>query len=500
MNRSILIQVTAPAVLIGLILLAVCLVSARHVNQLQANLATILASHVSSMEAAQRLEVHVRQLRFHSFLYLMDPDPLLLKDIANDEQQFEDWLIQAERLAYTSEEIKAVQAMRVGYDKYQNELEQLRLAVGQGRSMGNLRALSQAHPIRHVLDPCREYARLNEVQMNGVTQESTRVSERLHVTMFLLGICGPIGGLLSGFGIARGLSRSLYRLSVRVQDMAQRLERDVGAVKLTADGDFTHLDQQLQHVVQRVAEVTQRLQRQQQEILRAQQLAAVGQLAASVAHEVRNPLTSIKLLVEVGLRNQNPKPFTRENLQVVHAEILRLQQTVQSFLDFARPPALVPVVCDLRAVVQQALELVRARARQQKVQLATDLPPDPLMGQIDRGQLCTVLVNLFINALDAMPSGGRLTATLSGTRDQVRLTVRDTGEGISPDIRAQLFTPFVSTKATGSGLGLSISRRIIEEHGGRIDVVESGDKGACFAIVLPVEVAEERHAVTASYR
>lgn len=497
MNRSILIQVTAPAVLVGLLLLAVCLVSARHVNQLQTNLATILASHVSSMEAAQRLEVHVRQLRFHSFLYLVDPDPLLLKDIANDEQQFEDWLIQAERLAFTPDEVTAVRAIRAGYDAYQNELEQLRLAVGQGRSLRNLRELSQAHPIRHVLDPCREYARLNEVQMNGVTQESTRVSERLHVTMFLLGICGPIGGLLSGFGIARGLSRSLYQLSVRVQDMAQHLERDVGAVKLTADGDLVHLDQQLQHVMQRVAEVTQRLQRQQQDMLRAQQLAAVGQLAASVAHEVRNPLTSIKLLVEAGLRNQNPKPFTRENLQVVHGEILRLQQTVQSFLDFARPPALVRVVCDLRSVVQQALDLVEAQARQQKVELAAELPPDPLIGQIDRGQLCTVLVNLFMNALDAMPTGGRLEVTLDADRDRIQLRVRDTGDGIAPAIRSQLFTPFVSTKPTGSGLGLSISRRIIEEHGGRIDTVDAGDRGACFAILLPAEVTEESHAVAA---
>src|SRR5205085_9437628 len=124
-------------------------------------------------------------------------------------------------------------------------------------------------------------------------------------------------GLLIGFGIARGLSRSIYQLSVRVQDMAQRLDQDVASVSIAADGDLQNLDNQLQQVVKNVEEVAQRLQRQQRELLRTEQLAAVGQLAASVAHEVRNPLTSVKMLVELALRSQNLKPLTTDDLQVI---------------------------------------------------------------------------------------------------------------------------------------------------------------------------------------
>src|SRR5204863_1094128 len=123
----------------------------------------------------------------------------------------------------------------------------------------------------------------------------------------------------------------------------------------------------LAHVLRRVSEVGERLRRQTDEVLRAQQLSAVGQLAASVAHEVRNPLMSMKMLVEAALRDHKPRPFTPDNLRIVHGEILRLEQTVQGLLDFARPPKLKKQPCDLRSVVGQAVELIRARARQQKV-------------------------------------------------------------------------------------------------------------------------------------
>src|SRR5262249_39238662 len=149
--------------------------------------------------------------------------------------------------------------------------------------------------------------------------------------MLLLGIIGPISGLVCGYGIALGLSRSIYQLSVRVQDISQRLEQDVGSVSIAPGGDIQNLDRQLQHVVRRVEEVAQRLQRHQRDMLRAEQLSAVGQLAASVAHEVRNPLTSVKMLVEAALRAQRRRPLSEDDLQVMHGEIVRLEQTVQNF-------------------------------------------------------------------------------------------------------------------------------------------------------------------------
>jgi signal transduction histidine kinase len=211
-----------------------------------------------------------------------------------------------------------------------------------------------------------------------------------------------------------------------------------------------------------------------------------------VAHEVRNPLMAIKMLVEAALRAANPRPFTPENLAVVHGEVARLERTVQGFLDFARPPALVRQVIDLRRVVGESVALVGTRARQQRVGLEVSQPEQPVVGAVDRGQLCTVLVNLLLNALDAMPSGGRLNVRLERAGEgEVCLSVADTGSGIAAEVEGQLFTPFISTKPTGTGLGLCISRRIVEEHGGHLAGANRPGGGACFTVVLPLAAVSD---------
>jgi signal transduction histidine kinase len=503
MNRRILLQVTAPAILIGLLLFGTCLVAVWYINRSQANLANIVSQNVRSLKAAEELEIRVRQLRHYNFLYLMDPQPQRLEPVELAHKHFEEALQVVQEVAYTPEEKGLVRRIQQGYKQYHDELAQLRSAMARPGARPDLRKVADAHPISHVVEPCEALLRLNQVTIAASYQRGAILARQTQWLMVLLGLAGPASGLIMGFGIARGLSRSIYRLSVRVQDMAHRLDQDVGQVSIAADGDIKTLDRQLSHVVQRVEEVAERLQRHQREMLRAEQLSAVGQLAASVAHEVRNPLTGVKMLVEVALRTPNPKPLTPDDLQVIHGEIVRLERTVQSLLDFARPPTPQRRECDLREVVSQATELVQARARQQRLTIAVQAPAAPVAVEIDRDQFRTVLVNLFLNALDAMPTGGRLEVNLEATPAAgIRLQVVDAGPGIAPDIAERLFTPFASTKPTGTGLGLSISRRIIEEHGGTIRAENRPAGGACFTITLPADPglksARRSHAIPAA--
>jgi two-component system sensor histidine kinase HydH len=486
MNRRLLIQITTPAVVLGAVLLIGCLVGAWYVSRLQAGLGSIISHNVSSLRAAQRLEMSAQKLRLHSLMYLLDPNPELKNIIDLDQQEFETWLQKASRTAVTPEEQAAVANIGDGYNRFRESLGGLKALAERDGGRSDLRAFAATGPVRWVVEPCEEYAQLNEDQMNRTAEQSNRLTEQLQLVMLMLGVAAPLGGLVSGYGIARGLSRSLYKLSVHVQDMAQHLDWEVGAVRLLPEGDFQLLDWQLQKVVDRVAEVTEQLQQQQQEILRAQQLAAVGQLAAGVAHEVRNPLTAIKMLVEAALRPVQPRPFTLDNLRVIDREVRRLEQTVQGFLDFARPPALQPVPIDLRKLFRQSAELVAARARQQQVKVEITVPSEPVIGLVDQGRLSTVIVNLFLNALDAMPGGGTLSARLAPRQGStIRFTVADTGPGIPADVLPRLFTPFVSSKPTGSGLGLSICKRVVEDHGGRIAAENLPTGGARFTVTLP---------------
>jgi signal transduction histidine kinase len=498
MNRNLLFRVAAPAVLIGVLLFGGSLAAARYITRLQTNLAGILARNVTSLQAAQELEIRVRQLRFHSFLYLIDPTPARLAPITEDEKRFEDALGIARETASSPEEQSCVRQIEANYRQYYEEQAQLRAAVPLNPAAVDVKQVVDSHPINRVVIPCQNLLLLNRQKMEEAAEESRRVSQQGNLAMLLLGLAGPISGIVLGYGVARGLSRSIYQLSVRVQDMAQQLDQDVASVSVVADGDIQNLDRQLQHIVGRVEEAAERLRQQQRELLRAEQLSAVGQLAASVAHEVRNPLTGIKMLVESALRSKNSKPLNLEDLSVIHREVTRLEQTVQGFLNFARLPAPQCNTFDLREIVNQAVELVRLRARQQQVEIAVRVPQMPVAAFVDRGQLCTVLVNLFLNALDAMPRGGCLNVHLETLRDVgVRLTVADTGSGIPPQIAERLFTPFTTTKPTGTGLGLTISGRIVGEHGGSIRANNRPEGGACFVITLPPPPQETGHVYVA---
>jgi signal transduction histidine kinase len=533
MNRKILFQVTAPAIVTGVLLVGTCLVSAWSIHRLQTNLGTILSENVISLHAALDLENQMRQLRYHSLRYLTKPTAAGRAQILEDEQLFERDLRQVSIAANSDAERAYLRQIEDGYRKYHDEMAALRAEVDRHGPRQDFASLADTHPIRHIVKPCQELGRVAREQLERTAEDSNLLSGKAWRALLLLGIAGPLGGLVAGYGIVRGLTRSITQLSVRVSDVVKRLDDPlssekesgvrsqesgvgavdeglsgeektiaIGEVTVASDGDLGAMDRQLQQVLEKVEQVTQRLQRQHRDILRAERLAALGQLAAGVAHEIRNPLTGIKLLVEAACRPLCRKSLTEEDLTVILGEISRLEEIVQNFLTFARPPALDRKRCDLRQQVARPVDLVRARARQQGVTIQLAMPEQPVMLSLDPGHFNTVIVNLLINALDAMPQGGTITVEVDETvlEDSTdtnpkrqrgtpapccRVRVCDTGSGIAPQIAERLFTPFASTKPTGTGLGLSLSRRIVQEHGGRIEAMNRPEGGACFTIEIP---------------
>ena len=217
-----------------------------------------------------------------------------------------------------------------------------------------------------------------------------------------------------------------------------------------------------------------------------EQMAAIGQVAAGVAHEIRNPLTSIKGLVQVNLREAVARGLPIEDLRVIDHEVRRMERTLQTFLDFARPPRPDRRRLDVTVVVDRVYALVGGRARKQGVILRCPRPDDAIWLDGDQDQLQQLLLNLVLNALDAMPAGGAVEIDFRPPLDgYVEILVRDTGPGITIDILPKVFETFVSSKETGLGLGLPLSRRIAEDHGGTLTAFNLPGKGACFALRLP---------------
>jgi two-component system sensor histidine kinase HydH len=169
-----------------------------------------------------------------------------------------------------------------------------------------------------------------------------------------------------------------------------------------------------------------------------------------------------------------------------------MEGSLRNFLDLARPPKLERSTQDLTILVERTLELIRGRASRQSVRVRFDRPGRPVLLDVDGEQLQQVLLNLALNALDAMPRGGTLTFTLDLERaGVVELGVSDSGPGIAPAIQPRLFQPFASDKETGLGLGLVVSRRIVEGHDGELRAVNRPEGGACFSVVLPARPVDE---------
>jgi signal transduction histidine kinase len=224
------------------------------------------------------------------------------------------------------------------------------------------------------------------------------------------------------------------------------------------------------------------------EVLRSDQLAAVGQLAAGVGHELRNPLTSIKMIVQSALEDPRPQ-LNEDDLKIIDDEIRRMQHSLQTFLDLSRPMSVQRRPIVLRPLMENVRGLVKSRAEKQNVNLWIDVA-DELTVVADEGQLRQVLVNLSLNALDAMPTGGTIEFSARRQKpDLVRIEVRDSGPGIGAAMMAKLFEPFASTKETGLGLGLVNSKRIVEAHGGMIAAANRLEGGASFTLTLPAEAS-----------
>ncbi len=228
---------------------------------------------------------------------------------------------------------------------------------------------------------------------------------------------------------------------------------------------------------------------------RREKLAVLGTLTAGMAHEIRNPLTSLKARLYTLEKQLQNLPAARKDTDIINAEISRLERIVQNALSFARPadPKLETIAAD--SLLREVHGLMSASLGSREVQLVVESGPE-LFVRADSGHLNQVLINLVRNAADAIDGAGTVTLRARAARvplvgretDAVILEVSDTGKGIPPEVEKRLFDPFFSTKETGTGLGLPIAARIVEKHGGMIQYQTRPGHGTTFGVVLPREI------------
>jgi two-component system NtrC family sensor kinase len=301
------------------------------------------------------------------------------------------------------------------------------------------------------------------------------------------------------FGTERIASGELgYQLSIDTRDELARVAASFNAMSSDLRDARAEIDRGTRKLEQRVEEKTRELNRAHEQMLRVEKMASIGKLAAVVAHEINNPLAGI--LTYAKLLN---KQFTRgkdvdqaevvSSLGLIEHESRRCGEIVRNLMTFARSTPMNYEPTDLNTVVDRCVQLVHHKLQLANVELhlelASDLPPVPC----DPAQIEQVIVSLAMNAIDAMPNGGDLTIRTRRLADapEVQIEVEDNGSGIPVELLPNLFEPFFTTKERGHGLGLglAISRNIVERHQGKIQVDSAPGRGSLFSVTLPVKAA-----------
>ncbi len=308
----------------------------------------------------------------------------------------------------------------------------------------------------------------------------------LLMRMLLLTI-GPLLGLYLGWRLAARLQSSVKRIAVALGSSSSVTTRMTSPESVSSDS-FEELQRLAEGVSERLRVAGEELSLARKEVVQAERLAAIGELAAGVAHELRNPLTSVKLLLQYATRGNNDSRIEANELNLILNEVRRMESTIEGLLDFARKPVLQPLRHNLTETIRRSLNLIEGRRLESRIHVEYEVPSTPVMILGDAEQLNQVFVNLLQNAIEAMPDGGvlRLEIRPDNLLNSACIAVADNGNGISESIQHRLFEPFATTKARGTGLGLAISRRIIHQHGGTIRAENLPGSGALFVVELPL--------------
>jgi two-component system, NtrC family, sensor histidine kinase HydH len=483
MQSRVVARLTAPLVVVSGLLIVVALGAAWYVRDSQRGVSVMLDSHVASVRAAQELEISLREIHVQFDRYLITGERKHLESVPQRRQRTAEALQAAEAVAITEQEQLLMRRVRKGYDHFFAEYDRLEQHPPPQGVYAKVLELIDTVLTREILEPAREYLRVNDGMLTHATEANRELSQRITVGLVGLGVCGPVAGLLVGWAIAVSLRRSLLDTDRVLRDTAAQLGE--AAHVTLAPAPVGNTITTLQQVTAAAAAVLQRLKQTERDALRAEQLAWVGQMAAGIAHEVRNPLTVIKLLVQAATDPKRAVGFRPRDLRVLEGEILRLEQIISTFLDFARLPRPSKKTVSTRELIDECLAGVAARAELQKVEVRLDAPPELPALDADPGQIKQVIYNLMFNALDVLAAGGTIRMSAITANGQLVIRIADSGPGLPTGLESRIFDPFVSTKETGLGLGLSICKRIVEAHGGSITATNDPTGGAVLIVRLP---------------
>lgn len=268
-----------------------------------------------------------------------------------------------------------------------------------------------------------------------------------------------------------------------IDDYRRRVD-ELGRIILAYSDATDRLQQSHDTLTQRVAQLQEELGEKKRQLERRNRLAALGEMAAGIAHEIRNPLGAIKLYASLLRTDVADRPLSKQTVDKVTVAVGRMESIVSQVLYFTREIRANPMQCDVAELIRESIDVAKARKPEAAVDFVTS-GPDTISAVVDSNLLAQALLNLLINAADACESSGRVSVSYARAgKHRVRITIEDSGPGLPPDVIDKVFHPFFTTKDHGTGLGLAIVHRVVEAHEGTIEARNREQGGAVFELVV----------------
>lgn len=446
-------------------------------------LTSLIEKNVASYHAAEELQTALLQQKGYLTYYFLDGNLEWLKEINRYNRTFEEWLEKARKSAYTEAMREIIAQIEVQYHQYVIARERVIALYREGKREAGAKlhgGIRQQYV--EILNLCQRYKVAHEYAISRERTESQARAGFINAFALVAVPAVAVLGVLLAYILIKQILGPIRQLA---------LSTAPANPGTPVPDEVKALSSRVHSLIEDVDQAQTELERSQEHLLQSGKWAMVGKLAAGVAHSIRNPLTSVNMRLFSLKRSLAMSSSQQEDFEVISEEIRHIDTIVRNFLEFSRPPKLKMQQVSPSDVVNMALVLLRYRLESYGVEVK--LIRKQRLPEIwaDPDQLKEVLVNLVLNACEVMVNGGVITIREEekvepplGRAAVIR--VSDNGPGIPESVRDKVFHPFFSTKEEGTGLGLSIATRIVEDHGGRLELEAKKNEGATFIITLPL--------------
>jgi signal transduction histidine kinase len=446
-------------------------------------LASITERDLLAVRNAEALEATLMKQKGLASYYLLDGNPDWLRQQEALRHEFRGRLARAIDDTADPGQRQALAEIAAEFEQYADkQMQVIELYRSGAPAAGAERHSEVRRHFDRLIGRSSQFKQFHTDRIRGTEADNHAQAQRLRISAMVAILISAGLTLLLAFVFVYQILEPLRRLTQE----AYRVDAPA-----RSDNEVKALSRSVRVLLHNVDHTQSELERSRGSLAQAEKMALVGKLAASMAHSIRNPFTSVKMRLFSLSRSLDLDDIQKEDFDVISAEIRHIDTIVQNFLEFSRPPKLKMTSISPSSVVDSTLRLLAHRLKSYDVSVAVNrrvpLPAVPA----DVEQLKEVVVNLMVNACEAMAGGGAIvieekaeTHPHMGPAAVIR--VSDNGPGIPAHLRDKIFQPFFSTKEEGTGLGLSIAQRIITEHGGCLEMESTEGRGASFSIILPV--------------